>query len=77
MSALLEKLEALGQKEYLHDPLVHPKVSIYQPDQPGLIFPGIPEFDDVARTRQYLKERLVGACRALRARGSTTASPGT
>ena len=69
MSALLEKLEALGQKEYRHDPLVHPKVSIYQPDQPGLIFPGIPEFDDVARTRQYLKERLVGACRAFARQG--------
>ncbi|MDZ4129567.1 MAG: class II aldolase/adducin family protein, partial [Hydrogenophaga sp.] len=59
----------LGQKEYRHDPLTDPKVSIYQPDQPGLIYPGIPTFDDVKQERQYLKERLAGACRSFARQG--------
>ena len=73
MSAVLEKRSALGQKpnlrEHRHDPLTDPKVSIYQPDQPGLIYPGIPTFDNVAQERQYLKERLAGACRAFARQG--------
>ncbi|MEK9775378.1 MAG: class II aldolase/adducin family protein [Quisquiliibacterium sp.] len=40
-------------------------MSVYQPSQPGLEFPGIPSFDNHADHRQYLKERLVGACRAF------------
>jgi ribulose-5-phosphate 4-epimerase/fuculose-1-phosphate aldolase len=69
MSAVLERLEAASQKEYRHDPQTDPKVSIYQPDQPGLMFPGRPRFDDPAQERQYLKERLVGACRAFAREG--------
>ncbi len=41
------------------------RTSIYQPEQEGLIFPEIPRFDSVADERRYLKERLVGACRAF------------
>ena len=58
-------LELMGPSEYRYDPLKGEKVSIYQPDQPGLKFPGLPVFDDVKRERQYRKERLVGACRAF------------
>lgn len=39
--------------------------SIYQPEQAGLIFPVKPKFASHAEERQYLKERLVGACRAF------------
>ena len=56
-------------KEYRHDPARDPKVSIYQPDQPGLDFPGRPQFERVEDERQYLKERLVGACRAFALQG--------
>ena len=45
------------------------KVSIYQPDQEGLIFPELPTFDSPAAHRQHLKERLVGACRAFALQG--------
>jgi ribulose-5-phosphate 4-epimerase/fuculose-1-phosphate aldolase len=43
--------------------------SIYQPEQPGLIFPETPQFDSVQAHRQHLKERLVGACRAFALQG--------
>lgn len=69
MSAILDKLTASARKEHRYDPLTEAKVSIYQPDQPGLMFPGRPRFDDVAQERQYLKERLVGACRAFARQG--------
>lgn len=69
MSALLEKLTAAAQKEFRFDPLTEARENIYQPSQPGLMFPGRPAFDDVARERQYLKERLVGACRAFARQG--------
>ena len=39
--------------------------SIYQPEQEGLIFPVKPSFSSFAEERQYLKERLVGDCRAF------------
>jgi ribulose-5-phosphate 4-epimerase/fuculose-1-phosphate aldolase len=69
MSALLDTRQAAAQREYRHDPLTEPKVSVYQPDQPGLMFPGRPRFDDVAQERRYLKERLAGACRAFARQG--------
>lgn len=43
--------------------------SIYQPEQPGLKFPRIPEFETKAQHRQYLKERLAAACRAFALHG--------
>src|SRR5471032_2802007 len=45
------------------------KVSIYQPEQDGLIFPELPTFASAAAQRQHLKERLVGACRAFAQQG--------
>lgn len=47
---------------------VHAKpsnISIYQPKQPGLIFPEIATFATHAQERQHRKERLVAACRAF------------
>lgn len=45
------------------------KVSIYQPDQQGVIFPELPAFTSVQAHRQHLKERLVAACRAFALQG--------
>ncbi|MGH8778066.1 class II aldolase/adducin family protein [Paraburkholderia sp.] len=45
------------------------KLSIYQPDQQGLIFPELPVFRNAAEQRRHLKERLVGACRAFALHG--------
>jgi len=45
------------------------RTSIYQPEQEGLIFPELPEFDSVRDKRQRLKERLVAACRAFALQG--------
>ncbi len=45
------------------------KVSIYQPTQEGLIFPELLQFSSHAEHRQYLKERIVGACRAFSLQG--------
>ena len=39
--------------------------SIYQPEQPGLIFPATPEFDTPAAERLHRKQRLAAACRAF------------
>ena len=57
------------QREPRFDPLTDEKVSIYQPDQPGRIFPGIPHLTSHAEHRRHLKERLVGACRAFALQG--------
>jgi ribulose-5-phosphate 4-epimerase/fuculose-1-phosphate aldolase len=40
-------------------------ISIYQPKQPGLIFPEIPSFATHAEERKHRKQRLVAACRAF------------
>jgi ribulose-5-phosphate 4-epimerase/fuculose-1-phosphate aldolase len=51
---------------------VQPKpgnISIYQPTQPGLIFPEIPTFATHAEERRHRKERLVAACRAFDLQG--------
>lgn len=45
------------------------RVSIYQPEQKGLIYPELPTFADPAAERQHLKERLVAACRAFALEG--------
>lgn len=45
------------------------KVSIYQPDQPGLIFPEIPTFQSVEEERLYRKKHLVAAVRAFAQQG--------
>lgn len=45
------------------------RISIYQPEQAGLIFPEIPKFNTHAEERQHRKERLVAACRAFAQHG--------
>jgi ribulose-5-phosphate 4-epimerase/fuculose-1-phosphate aldolase len=45
------------------------QVSIYQPEQTGLIFPEVPEFASHVEHRAYLKQRLAAACRAFAAQG--------
>jgi hypothetical protein len=45
------------------------RVSIYQPEQEGLIFPELPKFNSVEAERQHRKERLVAACRAFAQQG--------
>ncbi len=45
------------------------RISIYQPEQEGLLFPELPSFTNVAAHRQHLKERLVAACRAFALQG--------
>src|SRR5258708_1285692 len=45
------------------------RVSIYQPEQAGLIYPELPAFSSHAEHRRHLKERLVGACRAFALQG--------
>jgi ribulose-5-phosphate 4-epimerase/fuculose-1-phosphate aldolase len=41
------------------------RVSLYQPEQPGLIFPAIPSFASHADEREYRKRHLVAATRAF------------
>lgn len=41
------------------------RVSLYQPEQEGLIFPTVPDFTSYEEERLYLKKRLVAACRAF------------
>ncbi|MEX5341079.1 class II aldolase/adducin family protein [Pseudomonas sp. I2] len=41
------------------------RISIYQPEQAGLIFPEIPEFKSFEEERTYRKKHLVAACRAF------------
>ncbi|MDY8108715.1 class II aldolase/adducin family protein [Fulvimarina sp. 2208YS6-2-32] len=43
--------------------------SIYQPEQQGLKFPDLPEFDTPAEERKHRKERLVAACRFFAQQG--------
>jgi ribulose-5-phosphate 4-epimerase/fuculose-1-phosphate aldolase len=45
------------------------RVSIYQPEQDGLIFPREPEFASPEEERRYRKEHLVAACRAFAREG--------
>jgi ribulose-5-phosphate 4-epimerase/fuculose-1-phosphate aldolase len=47
----------------------NPHKSIYQPKQPGLIFPSVPAFGTHAEERRHRKERLVAACRAFALQG--------
>ena len=45
------------------------RISLYQPEQKGLIFPSVPKFSNHADERRHLKERLVAACRAFALQG--------
>jgi ribulose-5-phosphate 4-epimerase/fuculose-1-phosphate aldolase len=57
MATVLERVE-LGARE-----------SVYQPEQPGLTFPAIPEFASLAEERLYRKQHLVAAVRAFAQQG--------
>ena len=48
---------------------LHGRESIYQPEQPGLVFPELPRFTSVADHRRHRQERLVAACRAFAVEG--------
>lgn len=48
---------------------VEPRVSLYQPEQEGLIFPTRPRFASHAEERQYRKQHLVAAVRAFAQHG--------
>ena len=45
------------------------RVSVYQPEQPGLEFPTVPVFATKDEERQHRKQRLVAACRAFAEHG--------
>ena len=47
------------------DTVQRDKISIYQPDQPGLVFPEMPAFKSFAEERAYRKRHLVAATRAF------------
>lgn len=57
MSAVIERVE-LGDR-----------VSVYQPEQKGLIFPEIPSFASVEEERLYRKKHLVAAVRSFAQHG--------
>ena len=46
-----------------YDMIKNEKVSIYQPDQEGRIFPEEPSFDSYEEERLHLKIHLAAACR--------------
>ena len=60
MNAVLERTPSI-EKEV--------RVSLYQPEQAGLIYPSVPKFNNFADERRHLKERLVAACRAFALQG--------
>ncbi len=45
------------------------RVSLYQPEQPGLKFPEVPSFKTHAEERLHRKQRLAAACRAFARHG--------
>ncbi|MDO8279404.1 MAG: class II aldolase/adducin family protein [Burkholderiaceae bacterium] len=45
------------------------RTSIYQPEQPGLVFPQMPDLTRPEDARRHLKERLAAACRAFALEG--------
>ena len=64
--------EVTDRTEAQHNPrplLRDGRISIYQPEQKGLIYPELPKFSQVADERRYRKERLVAACRAFAIEG--------
>jgi len=62
-------MNALLKQPKIYDVAKEEKISLYQPDQAGLIFPSIPKFETHAEHREYLKQRLVAACRAFGLQG--------
>ena len=56
---------------------VDKRVSLYQPEQPGLVFPEIPQFNSFAEEREYRKQHLVAATRAFGMHGFDYGFAGT
>lgn len=61
---MLDLAEAPTQAQ-AQPPAGKKRISIYQPEQEGLIFPEIPTFSSLAEERRYRQEHLVAACRAF------------
>lgn len=59
MPEILERKGPGGQVD------IKPRVSAYQPEQQGLIFPVEPVFSSTAEERLHRKQRLAAACRAF------------
>ena len=66
MSAVLENISPPKTAAPL---LADGRVSIYQPEQKGLIYPELPAFKDMSAERLHRKQRLVAACRAFALEG--------
>ena len=70
MSAVLESpTEAAPSSKFVLPNLPDGRVSVYQPQQEGLIYPEVPTFSNFAEERLHLKQRLVAACRAFALEG--------
>jgi ribulose-5-phosphate 4-epimerase/fuculose-1-phosphate aldolase len=70
MSAVLERpIEAPTSSKFVLPTLPDGRVSVYQPQQKGLIYPEVPKFSSFAEERLHLKQRLVAACRAFALEG--------
>lgn len=66
MSAVLDRAPQQNSASPL---LADGRVSIYQPEQKGLIYPELPAFKDLSAERLHRKQRLVAACRAFALEG--------
>lgn len=66
MSAVLD---SAPQQKSASPLLADGRVSIYQPEQKGLIYPELPAFKDLSAERLHRKQRLVSACRAFALEG--------
>ncbi|MEY5099426.1 MAG: hypothetical protein RJA36_2145 [Pseudomonadota bacterium] len=62
-------MNAVTKEETQSIELSQGRVSIYQPENPDLIFPYEKKFSSSAEERRHLKERLVAACRAFALEG--------
>jgi ribulose-5-phosphate 4-epimerase/fuculose-1-phosphate aldolase len=62
-------VNAVTKEETQSIELSQGRVSIYQPENPDLIFPYEKKFSSSAEERRHLKERLVAACRAFALEG--------
>lgn len=62
-------MNAITKEETRSVELSQGRVSIYQPENPDLIYPNEKKFSSSAEERRHLKERLVAACRAFALEG--------
>jgi ribulose-5-phosphate 4-epimerase/fuculose-1-phosphate aldolase len=62
---VLDSVEKIESKLGDTVQLSNGRISIYQPEQEGLIFPQLPAFANLGKERLHRKQRLVAACRAF------------